>query len=257
MNASFQPVDASPAVASICVTLMSAEADDVDCAALRRSLAARGATVHDWPLHADGGLGRPPAGTDVVLIAARILDVRVAALIRQISSGPKPFLIVVSDTEDITDRILALELGADDLVRRDCDPREILARTRSLMRRHAQRDDRSGRFGGVAAEVLDGWTLNELTRTLRSPSGAICELSRGDVELINALVDEQDAIFAADADSTVMANRIRVSISRLRRRVRRVSADPFPIRNVRGEGYTFDGRLERVSLREPWVEQAA
>ncbi len=214
---------------------------------LRRSLEERGAIVHDWALRGDGPAGQPASETDVLLINTPLLDARVSALIQKVAAQPAPFLIILSDSDDVIDRIVALELGADDYLTNDSDPREILARARSLVRRGAQRGDRQSRQDAEAA--AGEWILNDVTRVLQSPSGATCPLAKGDVDLISALTDADRDICAAGSNTAHTANSLRVSISRLRRRFGKVSTEPLPIRNVWGLGYTFDAPLRRTSSR--------
>lgn len=215
---------------------------------LRRSLEERGAIVHDWTPRNDSAAGPPAPETDVLLINTPLLDARVSALIQKVAALPAPFLIVLSDSDDVIDRIVALELGADDYLTNDSDPREILARARSLVRRGAQRGDFQSRPDAGRAAAGE-WILNDVTRVLQSPSGATCPLAKGDVDLISALTDDDRDICAAGADTAHTANSLRVSISRLRRRFLKVSDEPLPIRNVWGLGYTFDAPLKRTSLR--------
>lgn len=214
---------------------------------LRRSLEERGAIVHDWTPRSDSPAGQPAPETDVLLINTPLLDARVSALIQKVAALPAPFLIVLSDSDDVIDRIVALELGADDYLTNDSDPREILARARSLVRRGAQRGDHPSQqdIGAAAGE----WILNDVTRVLQSPSGATCPLAKGDVDLISALTDDDRDLCAAGSTTAHTANSLRVSISRLRRRFLKVSDEPLPIRNVWGLGYTFDAPLKRTSLR--------
>ncbi len=164
---------------------------------LRRSLEERGAIIKDWAPRAEGlgGHTAPDSDTDVLLINTPLLDARVSALIQKVAALPAPFMIVLSDSDDVVDRIVALELGADDYLTNDSDPREILARARSLIRRGAQRRD-------VQPRPADGeWVLNDVTRVLQSPSGATCPLAKGDVDLISALTDDGRDICAAGSNT--------------------------------------------------------
>lgn len=224
--------------------LASVGEENPESGMLREALENRGAIVQDWPLTPEAG---PPPPADVLLVEARVLDVRVSALIQKVGALPSPYLIVLSETGDVVDRIVALEMGADDFLRRDSDAREIIARAKSLIRRGAQRRGQSG-SGDAPDATPRAWVLNEVSRLLRSPAGTVCELSRGDVQLIDALVEEPSEVFTVDKDSA-QANSLRVSISRLRRKFRKVSAEELPIRNIWGLGYAFDAPLERVSSR--------
>lgn len=238
--------DSQPAAsrAALTMTMMDFGDTPADALALREALEARGADfIHASP-SAEVAPDAPWLDADVLLVTARLLDARVSALIETVSAKASPFVIVLSETGDFFDRIRALELGADDFLRRDSDPREILARANSLVRRGAQR-----RGGGVDAVNDDGsWVLNDVSRILRSPTGTVCELSKGDVRLIGALAEEDIDILTAQKDPA-QVNSLRVSISRLRRRFRKVSAEDLPIRNIWGLGYSFDAPLRRISAR--------
>ena len=232
----------------ILMAMTSVGEDSAEPAALRRALEDRGVTVQDWiaadAYPADGAV----CDADVLLVTARMLDSRVSALIQKVGSQASPFVIVLSEDDDIIDRIVALELGADDFLRRDSDPREIVARARSLMRRGAQRSGRPTAM--FEEELVDDacWVLNDVTRQLRSPKGGVCSLSKGDIELIDALAEGPSDVLSMDR-TTTQANTLRVSISRLRSRFRKVSTEQLPIRNIWGVGYTFDAPLKRISAR--------
>jgi len=236
-------------IQTIRVAMASVGGDPAAEEPLRRSLEERGAIVHDWSPGTGGSSQCPVPETDVLLIKTPLLDSRVSALIQNVAAMPAPFLIVLADSDDTIDRIMALELGADDYLANDSDPREILARARSLVRRGAQRADFQLQHDEEGSAAGD-WVLNDVTRVLQSPSGASCPLAKGDVDLISALTNGAQAICAARADTAHTVNSLRVSISRLRRRFRTVSEEPLPIRNVWGLGYTFDAPLKRMSMRE-------
>ncbi|GAA0627773.1 hypothetical protein GCM10009422_26000 [Brevundimonas kwangchunensis] len=239
--------DTRPAPARPSLTMAMMDFGDApgDAQTLRQSLEARGADFIPALPSSEVPADAPWLDADVLLVTARLLDARISALIETVSAKASPFVIVLSETGDFIDRIRALELGADDFLRRDTDPREILARANSLMRRGAQR--RGG--GAMDAANDDGaWVLNDVSRVLRSPSGTVCELSKGDVKLIGALAEEDIDILSAQKDPA-QVNSLRVSISRLRRRFRKVSAEDLPIRNIWGLGYSFDAPLRRVSAR--------
>lgn len=241
---------------TIRVAMATVGGDHAAEAPLRRLLEERGAIVQDWTPGPEGPAQAPVPGTDVLLIKTPLLDARVSALIQKVAALPAPYLIVLADSDDVIDRIVALEMGADDYLTRDSDPREILARARSLVRRGAQRADVQSQQEQEEPAAGE-WLLNDVTRTLQSPSGAICPLAKGDVDLISALTDGTEDICAAGAETMHTANSLRVSISRLRRRFRMVSDEPLPIRNVWGLGYTFDAPLKRTSLREAAIAGAA
>lgn len=240
----FTPAESAPAL----LLAMTTVDDGADRSSdLRRALGDRGVTVRDWTAPDLGAADDATAlKADVLLVTARTLDARVSALIQTLGAQPSPFMIVLSDADDVVDRIVALELGADDVLPLDSHPREILARARGLMRRRAQQMGHSLISDRAAANT---WVLNDVTRQLRSPMGAVCSLSKGDIDLINALADEPSDVYSLDRNSTD-ANTLRVAISRLRSRFRKVSSEELPIRNIWGAGYAFDASLQRISARQ-------
>ena len=240
----FEAFSAPASSLPILMAMVSFGDTPAETRALQTALEARGAAFQDLSADAEA-VTEASLDIDVLLVTARVLDARVSALIEQVSAQASPFLIVLSESGDFVDRIRALELGADDFLRRDSDPREILARAKSLMRRGAQRHSLPA--GGLSDE--DGaWVLNDVSRVLRSPTGTVCELSKGDVKLIGALVEDHGDVYAVNKDPS-QVNSLRVSISRLRRRFKKVSAEDLPIRNIWGLGYAFDAPLRRVSVR--------
>lgn len=237
---------ASPHGQPISIGLASVGDGSVELAALREALESRGAIVHDSGVQGDPFNSVPPPRPDVLLVIARVLDAKLSALIQQIGRQASPYLIVLLESGDIVDRIVALELGADDFLDRHSDPREILARAKCLVRRGVQRSEERPTAANDRTEEAQSWVLNDASRLLRSPSGNVCILSRGDVELIDALVAEPFDVLSREKDSPE-ANGLRVSISRLRRRFRKVSSEELPIRNIWGLGYSFEAPLKRVS----------
>lgn len=230
-----------PEATSLSVALMDFARTPHHARLLRESLIARGA---DFIL-AEPCTSAPADAAwldaDVLLVSARLLDPRIAALVERVSERASPFVIVLSQTGDLTDRIAALEAGADDFLQYDTDAREILARVRALLRRGAQRRDEASPAAG------DHWVLDVRGRTLRSPHGSVCELSKGDVRLISGLAEDTQMLTPARAPSEV--NSLRVAISRLRRRFRRSSPEELPVRNIWGMGYVFDAPLVCVGMK--------
>lgn len=245
MQTCFSP-DAKSGARPIFIGLASIEGNDAEAAVLREALEDRGAAVHDWPLNTRSPVGLDAPEIDVLLVTAKMFDSRLSTLIQDVGRQASPYLIVLSESGDVVDRILALELGADDFLRRESDPREILARAKCLMRRDAQRDGRP--LSHTLRKEAPSWILNDVSRLLCSPGGTVCELSRRDIELIDALVDEPSDVLSMEKDSAE-ANGLRMSISRLRRKFRKVSTEDLPIRNIWGVGYAFEAPLKRVSSR--------
>jgi len=194
---------------------------------------------------ADGkGLERRLARGRVDLI---VLDVMLPgedglAICRRLSAEQGPAIIMLSALGGDADRIVGLELGADDYLPKPCNPRELLARVRAVLRR--RRGD--GRFG--AGCEFAGWRLDVIRRELHSPDGVLVNLSRGEFMLLQALLERPRRILTRDElldvargpDSDSYDRAIDVQVSRLRRKLDDGVSRNELIRTVRNEGYIFD-----------------
>ncbi len=110
------------------------------------------------------------------------------AICRRLANGEGgPPIIMLSAMGEDTDRIVGLELGADDYLAKPCNPRELLARVRAVLRR--RREPPGGAEDSVGAACLfAGWRLDLVRRELRSPQGVIVNLSSGEFSLLRAFV---------------------------------------------------------------------
>jgi two-component system OmpR family response regulator len=163
--------------------------------------------------------------------------------VREESSIP---IVVVSRRCDEADRVMGLELGADDYLTKPFSVRELLARVRTILRRRSL-EIRQGRPAGVRAYRFEGWELNLNTRRLVSPQGALVKLTNGEFNLLVVLLNSGDKIVSREhllersrlhADE-VYDRTIDVGIGRLRRKIEPDYATPTYIRTERGAGYFF------------------
>jgi two-component system OmpR family response regulator len=161
-----------------------------------------------------------------------------------------PAIIMMSAMGEETDRIVGLELGADDYVPKPCNPRELLARIRAVLRR--RREPVNDQPIGAACEFA-GWRLDLVRRELRSPQGVVVNLSSGEFSLLRAFVEHPQRVltrdqlldFARGRDSDAYDRAIDVQISRLRRKLDD-NADGELIRTIRSEGYMFSPKVTRT-----------
>jgi two-component system OmpR family response regulator len=193
-----------------------------DVAAMERALAATGADliVLDLMMPGEDGL----------------------SACKRLSGKGRPPIIMLSALGDDADRIVGLEIGADDYLAKPCNPRELVARARAVLRRGRDAD------GSPAAEAVRfaGFRLDIARRELIDPDGIVIPLSAGEFRLLRAFVEhpqrvlsrEQLLDFAFDNDSEVFDRAVDVQVSRLRRKLERPGAAEI-IRTVRGEGYLF------------------
>ena len=185
--------------------------------------------------------------------ALLLLDLRLRredglALARAVRENSTIPIIILTGKGDETDRILGLELAADDYLMKPFNPRELLARIRALLRRSSS--DRPGGPSGTAAlhSVHFGdWTLDRAARTLRNASGQDCPLTPSEYTLLDAFCRHANQVLTRDelleslrGEQTESFDRtIDVLILRLRRKIEKNPACPQFIRTERGAGYLF------------------
>lgn len=168
--------------------------------------------------------------------------------LRQKSDAP---IIFISAKDSETDRVVGLELGADDYIAKPFGTRELIARVRAVLRRPPlARQDGARDLGTIG---FDGWVLSLPRRELRSPTGAIVELTGAEFDLLVALCDHAQRVIARErlielsrarlGDSSDRS--IDVLISRLRRKLSSTGRDA-PIVTVRGVGYMLNAPVSRT-----------
>jgi two-component system OmpR family response regulator len=198
-------------------------------------------------------LGRALARTPADLI---VLDVMLPGegglqICRRLAETHGPAIIMLSAMGEETDRIVGLELGADDYLPKPCNPRELLARVRAVLRRRGEA--RSGEAAVGAQCEFAGWRFDLLRRELRSPDGVVVNLSGGEFTLLRAFVEHPQRVltrdelldFARGPDTEAYDRAIDVQISRLRRKLEDGRGGAELIRTVRNEGYMFMTSVQR------------
>jgi len=167
--------------------------------------------------------------------------------IRQTRQVP---VIMLTARGDEADRVVGLELGADDYVPKPFSPRELLARLRAVLRR-AQSAPAGRRTQELRAYRFSGWELRMGTRKLISPDGKAVQLSSGEFSLLAAFLKSPRQILSRDQllEATrlyddVYDRSIDVQILRLRRKIEVDASEPKLIKTERGAGYFFDADVE-------------
>ncbi|HEX2762552.1 MAG TPA: response regulator [Allosphingosinicella sp.] len=163
-----------------------------------------------------------------------------------------PVILVTAKAEE-TERIVGLEIGADDYVTKPFSPRELLARIRSVLRRAGERPSRI-RGGGGEAFGFDRWVLRTGERELIDAGGVAVPLSTGEFNLLLALVTHPRRILSRDQLLDLAAGRelaafersVDNMVSRLRRKVEADPKHPSIIKTVWGGGYVFAAEVARL-----------
>ena len=169
-------------------------------------------------------------------------------LCRRLRAHSSVPILMLTARGDEFERVLGLEMGADDYLAKPFSPRELLARIRSILRRAGDRgSDASSRIG------FDGWTLDLGAHHLVDPEGVVVVLSTGEFRLLRALAENLNRVLTRDQLIDAIAGReanrlertVDVLVSRLRKRLRDDAREPRMIRTVRSEGYMLVSRPER------------
>ena len=205
---------------------------------------------------ADGGAMNAVLAAEVVDLIVLDLKLRtedgmnLARKLRDESTIP---IIMLTGRSDEADRVMGLELGADDYVTKPFSPRELLARIRTVLRRRSA-EVRQGRPEGIRAYRFDGWELNLNTRRLSAPDGSVAVLSKGEFSLLVVLLGAPHRILNRDQlldlsrlhNDEVYNRAVDIQIMRLRRKIESDPAKPKYIRTERGNGYVFSVNVETV-----------
>lgn len=160
-----------------------------------------------------------------------------------------PVLMLTARGDEV-DRVIGLELGADDYVCKPFSPRELLARIRNLLRLTGARQKRGESTPGRRLLFM-GFTLDMMERQLRSADGALHRLSGCEYQLLQALVGNANRVLSRSQLAEIMYGRelephdrsIDVLVSRLRQLLRDSARDPRIIRTVYGRGYVLTGNV--------------
>jgi len=184
---------------------------------------------------------------DVMLPGASGLD-----LCRELrKTSPIPIVMISAKGEE-TDRVVGLEIGADDYLAKPFAPRELLARVRAVLRRALASPGLVGQQPGRLVQFA-GWTLDLLRRELTSPDGVAVDLSTGEYDLLLAFIEHPQRVLSRDQLLDLAKNRVSagidrtidIQVSRLRRKI---DADPVAaplIKTIRGAGYIFTPTVTR------------
>jgi two-component system OmpR family response regulator len=162
-----------------------------------------------------------------------------------------PILMLTAQREDI-DRILGLELGADDYVTKPFNSRELIARVKSILRRAAYVEERVDAFGPM---TFADWRIDPKSRQLHDPEGAQVSMTTAEFDLLlafclnpNKVLTREQLLSMTHAGSAGPVERsIDAHISRVRQKIEPNLKDPTFIKTVRLGGYLFASKVERLT----------
>lgn len=162
-------------------------------------------------------------------------------------------IVMLTAMGEETDRIIGLELGADDYVAKPFNPRELLARIRAVLRRAGEATPHRGETAARGFR-FGGWTLEPSRRRLLNPDQVEVPLTGGEYDLLLALVERANRVLTRDMLLDLLRGRqagpfdraIDVAVSRLRRKLEDDGRNAQLIKTVRGGGYVLATTVERA-----------
>jgi two-component system OmpR family response regulator len=167
------------------------------------------------------------------------------SILRRLRKPGSPGIIMLSAMGEDTDRIIGLEVGADDYLAKPCNPRELLARIRAVLRR---KSEEAAAATQGAVRRFGAWTLDIVQREVRRIGAPPAPLTDAEFRVLAAFLDRPQRVLSRDKlieagkglDSDVFDRAIDVTISRLRKKL----GPDDPIRTIRNEGYMFTLKVE-------------
>jgi DNA-binding response OmpR family regulator len=189
---------------------------------------------------------------DLVILDLRLADEDGMAIARSLRDRLAIPLVMLTGVRDEADRVMGLELGADDYVMKPFSPRELLARIRTILRRTKNSVADPVRRREIRAYRFGDFELNLRTRRLKRQDGRAVNLTNGEVNLLAALLAAPGRVLTRDQlleasrvyDNEVYDRTIDIQVLRLRRKIEEDAAQPRYIVTERGVGYLFSAPVE-------------
>jgi DNA-binding response OmpR family regulator len=189
---------------------------------------------------------------DLVLLDVRMPGENGLTLVRALRARASVPVMFLTGNAEEADRVMGLELGADDYVTKPFSPRELLARIRAVLRRYQAPTEQAGQDDKRRAYRFAGWELNLRTRKLAAPDGRKLDLGNLEFSLLAAFCGSAQRVLSRDQlmslsrlhSAEVYDRTVDVQIVRLRRKIEADPANPQLIVTERGAGYIFAPPVE-------------
>lgn len=174
------------------------------------------------------------------------------SLAREVRADIDCGLIMLTGKADIVDKIVGLEIGADDYITKPFDNKEFLARVKSVLRRTSQAKEKEPEDNSIAH--FNGWKMNMSAQELTSPEDEVVHLTSHEYLLLDLFVKGANKVFTRDQIMNAMTDRdwspidrsIDVLVSKLRQKLNEDTSHPALIKTIRGAGYKFTTTVEFI-----------
>lgn len=192
------------------------------------------------------------AGIDLVILDLMLPGTSGFELCKELRRTSSLPVIMLSAHGAETDRVVGLEIGADDYIAKPFGARELVARVNAVLRRSSGTANPSAKGTGSLL-VFDGWTLDTRRRELQNPLGVVIDLSTGEYDMLLSFLEAPQRVLTRDQLMDVAKNKmangydraIDIQVSRLRRKIDTNEDGQAMIKTVRGSGYMFVPAVER------------
>ncbi|HTS54547.1 MAG TPA: response regulator [Burkholderiales bacterium] len=191
---------------------------------------------------------------DLIVLDLKLPSENGMSIARRLRTQSSIPIIILTGNGDDVDRIVGLELGADDYLTKPFNPRELLARIRTILRRAQVHAVAPTPGEKLRARRFAGWELDLRTRRLTSPGGERVDLTHAEFGLLSALLGSPERVLSRDQllemshgfDDDVFDRSVDVQILRLRRKIESDPSRPQLIKTQRGAGYYLAAKVESV-----------
>ena len=190
---------------------------------------------------------------DMIVLAQVLRDEDGIAICRELRAGTHKSIpiLMLTERDDEADRILGLEMGADDCLNKPFVMRELLARIRAVLRRARMLPPSLGSIEASTILEFGEWRLDTIARHLTCPQGKV-QLSSGEYRLLRVFLDHPQRVLNRDQlinmtkgrDAELFERSVDLMVSRLRRHLQDCARSPRYIKTVRSEGYVFASTVE-------------
>src|SRR6266403_771336 len=177
------------------------------------------------------------------------------SLCRKVRAESQTPIIMLTARGEDSDRIVGLEMGADDYLPKPFNPRELLARIKAVLRRQAAARTASAIEGATALAFL-GWRIDIRLRELRDPAGALVAMTSAEFDLLQTFCERPGRVLSRDSlldftqgrNTGSLERSIDVLVSRIRRKIEADPLEPTMIKTVRSGGYLFTPRVDGLTI---------